>query len=57
MSRQDKQYAYLLQDDSELVRDMENWTPSGLSPEEIEAENKRISAEFAAELKAYMGKS
>lgn len=57
MSKQDKQNEYLLQDDSELVRDIENWTPSGLSPEEIEAENKRISAEFAAELKAYMGKS
>lgn len=57
MSKQDKQHEYLLQDDSELVRDMENWTPSGLSPEEIEVENKRISAEFAAELKAYMGKS
>lgn len=57
MSKQDKQNEYLLQDDSELVRDMENWTPSGLSPEEIETENKRISAEFAAELKAYMGKA
>ena len=57
MSKQDKQHEYLLQDDSELVRDMENWTPSGLSPEEIEVENKRISAEFAAELKAYMDKS
>ena len=46
MSKQDKQHEYLLQDDSELVRDIENWTPSGLSPEEIEAENRRLDEKY-----------
>lgn len=57
MSKQDKQHEYLLQDDSRCVRDIENWKPSGLSPEEIEEITAQAFAEFDAAIDRAYGKA
>lgn len=48
---------YLVQDDSRCVRDMENWKPSGLSPEEIEEITAKAFAEFDAAIDRAYGKA
>lgn len=48
---------YLVLDDSRCTRGMENWKPSGLSPEEIEEITAKAFAEFDAAIDRAYGKS
>lgn len=46
---------YLVQDDRQCAHDVDNWKPSGLTPEEIEKETEKAFAKFDEAFKRNMG--